>query len=363
MLRSGPHGYDYRVKYNFQYSEHSMPMRRPLGIIGLFSLIYLVISTITRTVLLLMVPSGSGLTLPLVAKAYGTGLIFDAAALSYLLIPAALYLMLAPRRLTESKRHPAVVRTAFFVILYALIFGAIAEYFFFEEFSTRFNFIAVDYLIYTTEVIGNIRESYPLVPILSGICAATVATVYLLRNTIDRATAATFGARRRRLGAMLLAAPLAALLLVNISGTEISANSYANELAGNGLYGLFAAFRNNELDFNRFYVNHDERQVMAQLRSLVEERNNHYVSAAPRMTREIKGEGREKRLNVIVVVEESLSAAYLGIFGNNRGRSPNIDRLAKDSLLFTHLYASGTRTVRGLEALTLSTPPSRAPLS
>ena len=334
-----------------------MPMRRPLGIIGLFSLIYLVIATVTRTVLLLMIPSESGLTLPLVAKAYGVGLVFDAAALSYLLIPAALYLIFAPRRLTESKGHPAVVRTAFFVILYALIFGAIAEYFFFEEFSTRFNFIAVDYLVYTGEVIGNIRESYPLIPILSGICAAALATVYLLRNTIGRATAVTFGARRRRLGAMLLAAPLAALLLVNISGTAISANSYANELAGNGLYGLFAAFRNNELDFNRFYVSRDERQAMARLRSLVEERNNHYAAAAPRMTREITGEGREKRLNVIVVVEESLSASFLGAFGNKNGLSPNIDRLARESLLFTHLYASGTRTVRGLEALTLSVPP------
>jgi len=334
-----------------------MTIRRHLGLITLFSLFYLAISTATRTVLLAMVPKGSGLTPGLVAKAYGTGLIFDAAALAYLLIPAALYLILAPRRLVESRGHRWLVRTAFFVILYALIFGAVAEYFFFDEFSTRFNFIAVDYLIYTGEVIGNIRESYPLFPILGAIFATTLTGVYLLRTAIDRAAAVTFGSRRRRLGTTLLAAPLAALFLVNISGTAISPNSYANELAGNGLYGLFAAFRNNELDFNRFYVTRDERQVLARLRNLVEERNNHFVTALPRMTRQIAGEGKEKRLNVIVVVEESLSAAYLGAWGNKPGLSPNIDRLAKESLVFTHLYASGTRTIRGLEALTLSTPP------
>ncbi|MBT1075339.1 LTA synthase family protein [Geobacter grbiciae] len=334
-----------------------MTKRRTFGIITLFSLIFLAISIITRTVLLTMVPKGSGLTLPLVAKAYGTGFIFDAAALAYLLIPAALYLILAPRRLAGSSGHRWVVRTAIFIILYALIFGAVAEYFFFEEFSTRFNFIAVDYLIYTHEVIGNIRESYPLAPILGGIFAISLVAVFLLRSAIDRAAATTFAGRHRRLGATLLAAPLAALLLVNISGTEISPNSYANELAGNGLYGLFAAFRNNELDFRQFYVTRDDRQVLARLRGLVEERNNHFTTPAPRMTRQITGEGEEKRLNVIVVVEESLSAEYLGIFGNTKGLSPNIDRLSRDSLLFTHLYASGTRTVRGLEALNLSIPP------
>ena len=58
-----------------------------------------------------------------------------------------------------------------------------------------------------------------------------------------------------------------------------------------------------------------------------------------------------------MVIEESLSAEYLGIFGNRFGLTPNFDRLAERSLLFTHLLATGTRTVRGLEAITLSIPP------
>lgn len=268
-----------------------MTLRRNLGIISLFSLIYLAIATVTRTVLLAMVPKGSGLTVPLVAQAYAAGLLFDVASLAYLLIPAALYLILAPRRLVEHRKHAWLVRAAFLVIIAALIFGAVAEYFFFEEFATRFNFIAVDYLIYTGEVIGNIRESYPLVPIVGAILAVALILTRLLQGVIDRAAATTFSGRRRRLGAALLALPLAALLFVNISATAISANSYANELAGNGLYGLFAAFRNNELDFTRFYATRDDRQVMARLRDMVKERNNHFIASPPRMTRQITGEG------------------------------------------------------------------------
>lgn len=334
-----------------------MTIRRPFGILSLFTVIFLAIATVTRTVLLVMIPAGSGLTLPLLAKAYATGLLFDLATLAYFLIPAALYLLLAPQRLIASDKHRWVVRSILFVICYLLLFNAVAEYFFFEEFATRFNFIAVDYLIYTGEVIGNIRESYPLYPILGALLTTALVFVYLLRATIDRAGAATFGGRRRRLGGILLAAPLAALLFVNITYSTISTNSYANELAGNGLYGLFAAFRNNDLDFNRFYVTRDNQQVMARLRDFVEERNNNFATSAPRLTRQITGEGAEKRLNVIVVVEESLSAEFLGAWGNTHHLTPNLDRLAQDSLLFSHLYASGTRTIRGLEALTLSIPP------
>ncbi|GAB4301338.1 MAG: hypothetical protein Fur0034_14950 [Desulfuromonadia bacterium] len=56
-------------------------------------------------------------------------------------------------------------------------------------------------------------------------------------------------------------------------------------------------------------------------------------------------------------MEESLSAEYLGVFGNRDNLTPTLDRLSTHSLFFTNLYATGTRTVRGLEALTLSVPP------
>lgn len=53
-------------------------------------------------------------------------------------------------------------------LLFVLLFVAAAEWTFWDEFQTRFNFIAVDYLVYTNEVLANIRE----VPILIGALAA-----------------------------------------------------------------------------------------------------------------------------------------------------------------------------------------------
>ncbi len=55
---------------------------------------------------------------------------------------------------------------------------------------------------------------------------------------------------------------------------------------------------------------------------------------------------------------ESLSIHFLGAFTDPRGLTPNIDAVAKEGLLFARCFATGTRTTRGMEALTLSIPPT-----
>ena len=287
-----------------------------------------------------------------------TGLVFDLSTLAYALLPVALYLLLVPRRLATHRAHGWLVRLLFLLFLGVLIFDGCAEYLFFDEFGTRFNFIAIDYLIYTREVVGNIRESYPLVPIFAGIGTIALLITWQLRQQLDRAASRTFNGRFHRTGALLLLPVLVVLAGINVDQSAISTNNYANELAGNGIYNLVAAFRNNELNFARFYRTAPEGQVLARLRTLVAERNNRYTDpAGTRLTRHITAEGPEKRLNLIVVVEESLSAEFLGSFGSKEHLTPNLDNLAAESLLFTNLYATGTRTVRGLEALSLSIPP------
>lgn len=331
---------------------------RRLGLITLVSLTFLLAMFAIRMLLWGMTPADGAPGLLLLAKAAAMGLVFDLATLSYALLPVALYLLLAPRRLTNARLHTWLLYLLFSLFCGVLLFDAAAEYFFFDEFGTRFNFIAVDYLIYTTEVIGNIRESYPLVPIFAAIASGALLATWLLRRQIRQTAGITFSGRFRRTGALLLVPALVALAGVNISQSAISTNNYANELAGNGIYNLVAAFRNNELSFSRFYRTAPQDQVLAQLRGLMAERNNRFIDpTARRLTRRITAEGPQQRLNLIVVVEESLSAEFLGSYGNQEGLTPNLDRLAGQALRFTNLYATGTRTVRGLEALTLSTPP------
>jgi phosphoglycerol transferase MdoB-like AlkP superfamily enzyme len=72
----------------------------------------------------------------------------------------------------------------------------------------------------------------------------------------------------------------------------------------------------------------------------------------------VAGGAAEKKLNVVLVSVESLGAEFLGAYGDPRGLTPNLDRLARESLWFSRVYATGNRTVRGLEALSLALPPT-----
>ena len=65
-----------------------------------------------------------------------------------------------------------------FIYVLLIIQNAISEYFFWNEFGVRYNFIAVDYLIYTNEVIGNIVESYPVIPIFTALFLVTGFITY-----------------------------------------------------------------------------------------------------------------------------------------------------------------------------------------
>ncbi|WP_321538770.1 LTA synthase family protein [Flavobacterium piscinae] len=62
--------------------------------------------------------------------------------------------------------------------------------------------------------------------------------------------------------------------------------------------------------------------------------------------------------NIILICIESLSADFLKEFGNSEQLTTTIDQLANEGILFKNMYATGTRTVRGMEALTLCVPPT-----
>ena len=63
-----------------------------------------------------------------------------------------------------------------------------------------------------------------------------------------------------------------------------------------------------------------------------------------------KPDSISKKYNVVVFLQESLGAEYVGILGG-LPLTPEFDKLSKEGLLFTHLYSSGTRSIRGIESV------------
>ena len=289
------------------------------------------------------------------------GALYDIAAGVFLLLPFALLAWLWPS--SRARRAFGVVNVVLATAALAgLAFCSVSEFVFWNEFSSRFNFIAVDYLIYTREVIGNIRESYPMTPIFAGLGALTATLLALSLRSLWRAAAAssmTFTRRSLYMAGYVGAAALS-FVMVPASWKEFSASVQSQQLAGNGPWEFFHAFNTNEIDYDRFYATVPIDRAYRELRKEFTEAGPAQFtdSAMLPIERRITGAGPEKRLNVVLISVESLSADYLGKFGNPKGLTPNLDRLADAGLLFTRLYATGTRTVRGLEALALSLPPT-----
>ena len=133
-----------------------------------FFLFFIIIELVTRIALSIYAAadiSGSGAMLPVSLL---IGFIFDVAVFTYLAIPVALISLAIPQKAQSQKIGRMITAALFFIFTFALMFCSVGEGFFWDEFQSRYNFIAVDYLVYTNEVIGNIRESYPVNQLMAG---------------------------------------------------------------------------------------------------------------------------------------------------------------------------------------------------
>ncbi len=232
-----------------------------------------------------------------------------------------------------------------------IVMNAVSEWFFWSEFGVRYNFIAVDYLVYTNEVVGNIMESYPIVPIVAVLLAVTGGLVWwMFRREIASFKALGEG-RWKPVGSavyvVLAAASLA--ILPATARLQNGSNVYVNELQAAGVYKFYEAFLKNELDYKQFYPTLPDEEVAAELRARYgSDRGVHRV---------IEAGSVEERPNIFLVTMESMSASFMAHFGNTKGITPELDSLYDRGIAFTNLFATGNRTVRGLEAVTLSLPP------
>jgi phosphoglycerol transferase MdoB-like AlkP superfamily enzyme len=237
----------------------------------------------------------------------------------------------------------------------------LAEIPFWDEFGARFNFIAVDYLIYTYEVVENINQSYPL-PLIAGVLILLIVLTFVVfkklkvfRNTFTDKK--PFASRAKYFLPLAVITVVLAMVLKN-KQAEFSNNLIVNELGKNGAFSFVTAFKSNELDYQTFYPKVSDQEAYKTLKQNLIQNNQSYTSTQyDDISRLTKGEN-EQNPNIILIAIESFSADFLTAFGNKNNLTPNYDKMANESVFFTNLYSTGTRTVRGMEALTLCVPPT-----
>ncbi|RZJ35033.1 MAG: alkaline phosphatase family protein [Flavobacterium sp.] len=329
-----------------------------------FSIIksFLLISTVLRIVLLIWQFNDVSLSLPDLLRTLLTGFVFDIGTAAFITFLPVLYFTVLPNKLIGTVFDKVVIWFFTSLALFILMFTFLAEITFWDEFHTRFNFIAVDYLIYTHEVVDNIRQSYPL-PVLIGtvlLCTFLVVFISVRRGNFKRAfsTKADFTTR------MLIFIPSVLVVayfgfFVSNNDAEWSSNRYNSEISKSGIYSFFAAFRNNRMDYSEFYTTINNEKAFSIVRGKLAQQNSRFAADGLSIHRTIVSPAAsEAHPNVVFILVESLSGSFLKEFGNKDNITPFMDSLAQKSVFFENLYATGTRTVRGMEAVTLSIPPT-----
>lgn len=299
-------------------------------------------------------------------KTFIIGFLFDVGTISFFAIPFVVYLLIIPQKLYGSIFDRIVTYFGYSLGVLIFLFSFFAEITFWEEFERRFNFVAVDYLIYTYEVVKNINESYPIPLLLGSILTILFVVLFItIKKGVFKKTFNNDTLFKEKIMPSLLVVIVAIIFAVFVKNehAERFENRYNNELAKTGIYSFFAAFKNNELSYTEFYQTIDIDKAFTNVKEKITEANSEFINPDERQIyRTITNADSilrpTKKPNVIFICVESLSASYLNSLGSDLNITPVLDSLSKKSLFFTNLYATGTRTVRGMEAITLSIPPT-----
>ena len=341
--------------------EAALPAAGRLALVAPLFVAFLLLSALTRLGLAIFNADGS-LFAPLsLGPALLIGLGYDAAVALWWCLPLVLLGWWWPARRGRGALGIVAIVLAG-ALLGGLVFVSVSEFVFWNEFASRFNFIAVDYLLYTREVIGNIRESYALAPLFGGIGVVTLGLTWALSRRLRRAAAAPAPGPLRRSGQALAYIAVAAAVTAGV-GTgwkDRLGQPQLVQVAGNGVWEFFHALRYNQIDYQRFYATLPAPQVERILQHRFADPARYHLTPVPGMPirREVLSTGTPREMNVVLVSIESLGAEFIESLGGAKGLTPNLERLGREGLFFTQMYATGTRTVRGLEALTLSVPPT-----
>jgi phosphoglycerol transferase MdoB-like AlkP superfamily enzyme len=300
-------------------------------------------------------------SVPTLARELAVGAAIDAAVALVVAAPLVALLIALPLRFLAVPWLRAIL----FAGLYAsLVFHAFVQLFFFEEFTARFNHIALDYVLFPNEVVGNIWQSYD-VPLYVGLSTAVgcVTAFAMVRSTreLDFAPPSVstrlFGAG----GALVLGA-LAAFGLAR-APLGLGKDRLEGELVSNGTLQLARAFFTGSLEFDQYYrtlpLAEARRRASAVLGfDAPSEAELALPAGAFTLRRTAPTTSTKPRdWNVLVVIEESLGAEFVGALGAQHGHTPELDRWSKDGTLLTQLVATGNRTVRGLESVLASMVP------
>jgi phosphoglycerol transferase MdoB-like AlkP superfamily enzyme len=136
-----------------------------------------------------------------------------------------------------------------------------------------------------------------------------------------------------------------------------SQDALVNSLTLNSAYSVAFAIKNmrNEKSTVQLYGEQDKQTVIENIQK-ASYRTNFVANEYPTLAKNLAYHTGPKK-NLVIILEESLGARFVSELGGS-GITPEIDKLYNEGWAFENLYATGTRSVRGIEAVVTGFLPS-----
>ncbi len=332
--------------------------RSRYGFVGFCFLSLLGVWFLLRLVLFLAFRP-SGLSPGEVLLAFLSGFYRDLFMALVEMVPLLFWMLIVPDRRFGALWHRALFVLGCIFFWFVQVFLLFVEFFFFDEFRSRFNTVAVDYLLFPREVFVNIWESYHVAVVLAVCLALTLGWLFVVSRLFGEMWERPFRARSRLLHLAVVVALIALLTpTLNFTGVHVSNDRTLNEIANNGGISFFAAAWTHDLDYSAFYKTMPLAEAYQRARRLLAAPDTQFEQDGQSIRRCVAGDPTRPRLNVVILLEESFGSEFWGCLGRTNTLTPEMDKLAdKEGMLFTNIYATGNRTVRGFEGVLSSFPP------
>ncbi len=264
--------------------------------------------------------------------------------------------------------------SAFWVTLsYALLtFLEAASPTFIAEYGVRPNRLFVEYLKYPGEILPMLWNGFRL-PLVAGSALTLLATWGMFRLLRSWRTQERCWSSRR----LWLTWPLIVILCLgairssfehrpaNPALFALTSDPLVNSLILDSAWSVTYALYNlqNEANSSEIYGKLELQEILKQVqttRTLLHDARPLVGDAEiPTLTRQTASVRRKKPLNLVIILEESLGAGFVASLGG-LPVTPEIEKLKKTGWWFEQLYATGTRSVRGIEAVVTGFPPTPA---
>ncbi|MDD3149326.1 MAG: LTA synthase family protein [Candidatus Gastranaerophilales bacterium] len=302
-----------------------------------------------------------------ILKGFLIGIRYDIVVIGYFLGLIVVLFPLLDKHIISEKICKKIVIIYNSILTFIFVFFSIIEIYFFKEFGQRFNHKSVEYLIYPKEVLGNIWAYYPIIRIFIIAVILTFFISKLLNRFIQPSEYFKIGfIKKSSLWFIILVLMFIGCRSsfdhrpINISLAYFSNSQLLNEISNNGFFTFIYAVYDkikNEVDFEKKYIYTNEIEAVKTIKKLLDNNKNEFVDTN-NITRKITNSTEEKKYNVVIILEESLGAEYVGYLSKKyHNLTPNIDKIAEQGIICENAFSNGTRTSRGIEGVISSFPP------